>query len=277
MFGPILRWIINTWIGTTGKVRSYKTFPWLYGPISEKPEIGADFYNVFASRENLSVVTSPDAGLIEDFTALIADDDPNKARLHPRVRHFYEHTKQYKLEVWSQWYRPMSLFARILIGSLSRDMDQLNIPLKPMETSRGMSNDVLQLRDGDGMLRYACWLRKSMLSGKVVYAGFYSGIEAEGRKYVRVIFPLPDGNITVVLSVHVQDDGSVKLLSGGRSEDIAGYYRVRKRDKDSVKLKKIPLRESIHVYEDGEGVLRTDHKFWFLGVRMLHLHYRING
>ena len=109
----------------------------------------------------------------------------------------------------------------------------------------------------------------------MVYAGFYSGIEVAGKKYVRVIFPLPDGNVTVVLSVHVQEDGSVKLLSGGHSEGIAGYYRVRKKDSGSVKVRRVPLKESIHVYEDNEGTLRTDHEFWFLKARMLHLHYKI--
>jgi len=50
---------------------------------------------------------------------------------------------------------------------------------------------------------------------------------------------------------------------------------VRRKDNSSVKVRRVPLRESIHVYEDNEAVLRTDHQFWFLNARMLHLHYKI--
>lgn len=275
MFGSILRWTIDTWLGVTGKTRRYTDYPWLYGPMSDQAEIGGDYYHVFAQKENLHVSTAPDAGLVEHFAAAINDGDAYKSCLHPRISHFYEYTKSYKLEVWSQWYRPMRLFANILIRSLSRDMNQLNIPLEPLDTSRGMSNNVIQLRDENGHLRYACWLRTSIRTGKVVYAGFYSGIEVDGKKYVRVIFPLPNGNVTVVLSVHVQEDGSVKLLSGGHSQGIAGYYRVLRKNDQAVKVRRIPLTESIHVFEDEEGTLRTDHEFWFFGAKMLHLHYKI--
>jgi len=275
MLGGIIRWGINTWVGVTGKTYRYAEHPWLYGPISGGLEIGDGFYRRFADREKLHVSDQPDAGLVENFGATVPHTDPNRALLNPRISHFYEHTKSYKLEVWSQWYRPLRLFASVLIRSLSRDMNQLNIPLEPLETSRGMGNDVLQLRDSEGGLRYACWLRRSVLTGRVVYAGFYSHLEVHGKKYVRVIFPLPKGNVTVILSVHVQPDGSVKLLSGGHSEGIAGYYRVLRKNDSSVKARKIPLRESIHVFEDAEGVLRTDHIFWFMGSKMLHLHYKI--
>lgn len=275
MLGSLLRWSINVWVNITGRTRNYRDFPWLYGPISRHAVVGSEYYALFARQENLETVSASDAGLVDAFISTIDDTDPHKSRLNPRISHFYEHTKQYKLDVWSQWYRPLRFFAFVLIRGVSRDMNQLNIPLEPLETSRGMSSDVLQLRDVEGKLQYACWLRQSILSGKVVYAGFYSHIEHENRKYVRVIFPLPGGNATVVLSVHVQEDGSVKLLSDGQSGGIGGYYRVRRKNDHSVKVKHIPLTESIHVFEDAEGTLRTDHIFWFLGIKMLHLHYKI--
>jgi hypothetical protein len=277
MLSKLLNLAINTWISTTGKSCSYQDYPWLRGPMSEDASVGSGYYAKFAALEGLTVESPPDAGLIADFSSVIGQSDANYGKLNPRIAHFYEHTKAYKLEVWSKWYRPMKFFANILIRSLSPKMDQLNIPLDPLETSRGMTNDVLQLKDPSGKMRFACWLRKTVLSGRVVYAGFYSGIEIGGKKYVRVIFPLPDGNVTVVLSVIVLDDGSVKLLSGGKKIGEAGYYRVRRHTKDAVKVKYVPLKESIHVFEDETGTLRTDHEFWFLGSKMLHLHYKIMG
>lgn len=51
----------------------------------------------------------------------------------------------------------LGFFARTLIASLSSEMDQLNISLQPLETSRGMSNEVLHLRDPvTGKVQHAC-------------------------------------------------------------------------------------------------------------------------
>ncbi len=277
MLGALLKWLINGWLYVTGKVLTYSDNPWLQGPMSDNEIVGDQFYNHFAGREGLVVSASSDGGLLDNFSEVMSPDDPLAGNLNPRIRHFYEHTGQYKLEVWSQWYSPISFFARILIRSVSTKMDQLNIPLDPLETSRGMSNQVLQLKNpATGKLKYACWLRKSILSGRVVYAGFYSACTSKGLPYVKVVFPLPGGNVTVLLHVVVQPDGSVKLLSDGKKIGDSGYYRVARHNNESVKVRYIPLKESIHVFEDEEGVLRTDHQFSFFSMKFLHLHYRIN-
>lgn len=276
MFGAFLKWLINTWLTVTGRVLQYKGNEWIKGPMAGTEVIGGQFYERYAEQEGLKVDKDHKNGLIGDFAALIPDTDPLKSKLHPRVRHFYEHTTQYKLEVWSQWYTPIAFFARVLIKSVSTKMDQLNIPLEPLETSRGMTNDVLQLKDPttDGLV-CACWLRRSILSGRVVYAGFYSGVVINGKPLVKVAFPLPNGNVTVLLQVVVQPDGSVKLISRGKGLGDAGYYRVQKRNAESVRTRYIPLKESIHVYEDETGTLRTDHEFSFWRFKFLHLHYKI--
>ena len=276
MFGSFLKWLINLWLGITGKVVLFSNAPWIKGPMATTDVVGDQFYDQYAAQEGLVVDKLHEGGLIGDFSSLISDNDPLKGRLNRRVKHFYEHTTQYKLEVWSQWYSPVAFFSRILIRSVSTKMDQLNIPLEPLETSRGMTNEVLHLIDpATGTLRCACWLRKTVLSGRVVYAGFYSGCMAGGQPYVKVAFPLPKGNVTVLLRVVVQADGSVKLISSGKGFGDAGYYRVAARNNYSVKARYVPLKECIHVFEDAEGVLRTDHEFWFWRIKFLHLHYKI--
>jgi len=276
MLGSILKFLINLWLEITGSTRKLSTHPWMEGPMSDKLLIGSEFYQKFATERGLAVENSSNGGLLEDFTKTIPAEDPNKSKLNPRISEFYEQTVKYKLEVWSQWYPPLSFFARTLIRSLSTKMDQLNIPLYPLETSRGMSNEVLRIFDPKtNKLLYACWLRKSILSGRVVYAGFYSMSIINNSPFVRVVFPLPSGNVTVVLKVFVQDDGSVKLISDSKTAPGSGYFRLRRKGKDAVKSRKIPLKESIHVFEDETGMLRTDHVFWFWGIKMLHLHYKI--
>jgi len=276
MFGSFLQWVINFWLRITGRKVQYSEYPWLRGPMADSNIVGDRFYEQYARAENLTLGNQHTGGLIDDFASLIPDTDPLKEKLNPRVRHFYEHTTQYKLEVWSQWYTPIQYFARILIRSVSTKMDQLNIPLEPLETSRGMTNEVLHLNDPHtGRQVCACWLRKAVLSGRVVYAGFYSGVVVNGIPSVKVAFPLPGGNVTVLLKVVVQQDGSVKLISDGKRIGETGYYRVRSVGNDGASVRFLPLKECIHVYEDNEGVMRTDHEFAFWHIRFLLLHYKI--
>lgn len=277
MLGSFLRWSINSWLNVTGKSISLAQHPWLHGPVSEGNVIGEDYYERFAKREGLVLEVPEKGGLLPDFNAVTAGSTIPASRLHPAVKDFYEQTVLYKLDVWGQWFTPIAFFARVLITSVSRKMNQLNIPLSPLETSRGMSSRIIQLKDpATGIVKYTCWLRKSVKSDKVVYAGFYTSCTTGEGTYVKVVFPLPKGNVTVLLKAEVQEDGGVKLISAGKKIGHAGYYRVMKISDDKVKVRYIPLKESIHVYEDNEGQLRTDHEFRFWGVKFLHLHYKIN-
>lgn len=276
MTGLLLKWLINIWIRGSGRKLRYADHPWLRGPMGAALLIGDAFYEAYATQSGLVVERNARGGLVDDFRSGIAVNDPFRERLLPEVADFYEHTAAYKLEVWSQWYPPFALFARTLIRALSTKMNQLNIPLEPLETSRGMSNEVIHLKDPEtGELRFTCWLRKSLRSGKVVYSGFYSVVNIAGQPLVRVIFPLPGGNATVLLRVVTQADGSVKLISDGKKIGDPGYYRVQGAGPDAVRVKYIPLKEVIHVFRDEAGVLRTDHDFAFFGRKMLQLHYKI--
>jgi hypothetical protein len=92
---------------------------------------------------------------------------------------------------------------------------------------------------------------------------------------VRVVFPLPKGNVSVVLKPEFRPDGSFRLISNGLGFGGAGYYRVRHHKPGFVKVRMIPLKESIHVFEDEYGDLRTDHEFRFWGIKFLTLHYKL--
>jgi len=55
------------------------------------------------------------------------------------VRDFYEHTGRYHLDVWSQWSPLFWPFGWALINFVSRQMEQLNFPMYPLETAQGMT------------------------------------------------------------------------------------------------------------------------------------------
>jgi hypothetical protein len=278
MLGQFLQWCINLWLSLLGRRVSLADYPWLEGPMAEGKVVGEGYYADFASANGYAVSKDPELGLVQDFNVVIHSSDPNANQLNPRVTEFYEHTGRYKLDVWSQWYSFIRPFARLLIQRVSTRQNQLNIPLDPLDTSRGMGSETIRLTSADGQSILTCWLRKIIKTNRVVYAGFYSQcyIAQLDRHCVRVVFPLPSGNVTVILKVEVQPDGSVKLLSGGNVFGETGYYRVRKWKPGFVKVKKVPLGEIIHVFEDEFGVMRTDHAFYFWGIKFLQLHYRIH-
>ncbi|TDS56556.1 hypothetical protein [Myroides indicus] len=272
----ILSVCINCWVDWTGTKQNLKDVPWLVGPYGKKEYIGGGFYKEFAEEAGLEVNDDYGGGLVSDFFEALECNDINRGKLDAAIKHFYEHTAEYKLDVWSEWYHPVKYFAHILIKTVSSGIDQLNIPLKPLETSRGISNEVIVLKDAKQKQIFACWLRRAILTNKVTYAGFYSIIKINEKPFIRVVFPLPKGSATVLLRVSVQSDGSVKLISDGKKPGGAGYYRVKVINEQVIRYKFIPLKEVIHVYSDSEKVLRTDHIFWYWGMKFLQLHYKIN-
>lgn len=246
--------------------------------MSENDVVGDNFYEEYANKNEFNISQEPSVGLLPDFGAVISEGDSNKEKLNGNISHFYEHTSDYKLDVWAQWSGPIQFFAKALISLLSKKMKQLNIPLKPLETSHGMSSDVIPLLK-NGVVQSTCWLRKSIKSNQVVYAGFYSScyLPKLGQNCVKVVFPLPKGSVTVILKVETQQDGSVKLVSHGSGIGQPGYYRVRSSSEGFVRVKYIPLKEIIHVFEDKQGTLRTNHEFYFWGSKFLELHYKMLG
>lgn len=278
MTGILLQWLINTWVRLTGKKLSIEDNPWISGPVSENDIVGDDFYQQYAKQHGLTISKDTSVGLLPDFKVVVNESDSNREKLNDKIAHFYEHTSDYKLDVWAQWSGPIQFFAKALISLLSKKMKQLNIPLNPLETSYGMSSEVIPLLK-KGIVQSTCWLRKSIKSNQVVYAGFYSSCYLPKLKQncVKVVFPLPKGSVTVILKVEVQPDGSVKLVSHGSGIGQPGYYRVRSSGKGFVRVKYIPLKEIIHVFEDESGILRTNHEFYFWGSKFLELHYKMLG
>lgn len=81
-----------------------------------------------------------------------------------------------------------------MIYSVSRNFQQLNQPTGSPRVDAGMTSELIRLSDpAIGEEPYACWLRRSKLTGEVVYAGFYTSCELPGRegRFVKVVFPYP--------------------------------------------------------------------------------------
>ena len=262
-----------------GRTVSERDVPWLVGPLGGD-YIGDKPYEECAAREALTVERhARSGGLIPNFDALSsARFDAQRAR--PEVRHFYEHTASYRMDVWAESAFPANIGLWLLVTTISRKVNQLNFPLRVLETAKGMLSEIVLLRDGAGALRYAGWYRKLAESGRVIYTGFYSVSRAPFRDepVVKVVFPMPQGNATVILRPSIDADGALELSSEGAAFGDVGFYRVQRRDAERLRVWRIrSLKEFFRVYVDESGTLRCDHRVRFLGLPVLRLHYRIEA
>lgn len=251
--------------------------PWLNCPLGDSVLIGTGIYERIAEEEHLELKQAPNAGLIADFE-ILRGPSFNPDTVHPRVRHFYEHTAQYQLEAWSEVSLVGQFFLWLLVEFISKRMDQLNFPISPMEMARGMTSQIIQLkRPETGELVYTGWLRRLKSSGAVMFAGIYSiaQIPAEENPVVKVTFP-DRGSANVYLVPINHPDGSFGLQSFGRAFGGSGFYRLVDvgAERLHVRLFKT-LHEVFRVYEDAEKILRTDHAISFLGMTIVRLHYKM--
>lgn len=251
--------------------------PWLDCVLGQRGAIGGGVYQRIAAMSHLELSTSPEAGLIEDFEALRGPSF-NPDAVHPSVRHFYEHTAAYNLEVWSEVYLAGRFFLWLLVEFISRRMDQLNFPISSLEVAKGMTSEVVQLREQEsGQLVYTGWLRRFKSNGKVIYAGIYSvaRIPGEADPCVKVTFPCR-GSANVYLRPCSHADGSFGLVSTGAGFGRSGFYRLVETGTEAWRVRNFTtLHEVFRVYVDEEGVLRTDHTISFMGFTILRLHYKM--
>jgi hypothetical protein len=264
----------QAWVRATGKTVRLDDYPWLDGPVGS-PTLISD---AWLSREALRLGADmrEGGGLLESFDALAsASFDPS--RLHPAIVEFYEHTSDWRLDVWSQWC-PAALPGGWLLSALfARRLQQLALPLRPLDVAQGMDSRVVSVRGVDGLQLGAAWLRTLRATGQVVYSGWYGVTQLPEPKTVsiRVVFPLPNGSVTVFLRPSRGRDGALVLTSPvGRFGDD-GAYLVVSDSENSAAVRRVPLAEQFRVYVDDEGTVRADHALNIWSVPTLRFHYRL--
>ena len=180
--------------------------------------------------------------------------------------------------MWSESPFPGRLFLWLIVYTVSRTMNQLNFPVFGLDLSRGMTSEVIPLRDINGRAVHTGWYRRVKETGLVIYTGFYTTVTPPGHSSacVKVVFPLPRGNATVILKPGLDEKGKFTLTSAGTGFGSAGFYRVLEIDDARLKVLQLrSLREYFKVYRDDRGELRCDHLVEFLGMTILRLHYRM--
>jgi len=274
--GYLSDWLTQRWVCITGQNISLAEHPWLDGPTGSPRLIGKEFFDKYAEEHELSAERGRPRGLIQNFEDLCLD---HATPVAGGVRDFYERTSEYELDAWSEWCGPFRFFGWLLATIFSRRLQQLNVPLSPLDSSQGITSAVVQLRDrNSGRVEQTAWIRELIATKNVLYAGSYSLCRVPGysKPCVKVVFPLPNGNGIVLMKPLVHADATFTVASIGEKFGDPGFYFVVHAGNGTARARYVAsLRETIHVYPSTEGAVRADHSLSLWGIRFLRLHYRM--
>lgn len=269
--------ITQYWVKSTGRKINPETENWLIGPIGDEDIISDKFIENLVRNENLKYSSNiPNAGLLESISDLdFSQDELNL--LNKQVIDFYENTSNYNFEIWSEWKSLFKPFGKALSIIFSKRLQQLNLPLNSLDSSKGIKSEIIKLSKND-KTKWTIWYRKLKSSNDVIYAGIYTTafVPKYNKSLLKVIFPLPNGNASVVMAKKVLSDGSLLLSSDGEKFGDNGFYFTLTDHNGNHWAKFVKsMHEWIKVYVDDENILRADHNLKFYGISFLNLHYKM--
>ena len=229
-------WITQQWVIVFGKKIDKTNHKWLLGPFGGSNGIGQKFIKQLAEKEHLVIDNKKtDKGLIESIDQLNLSSNEINA-LSQDVIDFYENTSNYDLRLKAKWnplFKGFGILVRIIF---SKRIEQLNVPIQNLEDSSGLTSEIIQLLDSNtNKVKRTIWLRAFKSTGQVVYSGVYETCTIpSGRTCIKAIFPLPNGNATVILTPKIGEKGELILDSAGKKIGDSGFYFLLKDSKGQL-------------------------------------------
>lgn len=270
-------WVTQQWVILQGRKIQPEDFPWLMGPFGNLDAIGEDFIIQFAEKENLIIEKESKAkGIIPSMLKLNLSD-VDFSNLSKNVIDFYESTEKYDLKFAVKW-NPFFKFFGILITKLfSNRINQLNIPTKNIADSESLKSEMINLIDPkSNEIKYTFWFRSIESSGQVIYSGVYGICTLpSGKTCVKAVFPLPNGNATVIMNPSVGENGRLILDSSGEKFGDAGFYFLLKDSKGEYWSQFISsFRDRLTIGPDNDHISAEQNlTLWHL--KVLTFNYRI--
>ncbi|MFY1047163.1 hypothetical protein [Chryseobacterium sp. GP-SGM7] len=250
-------WLTQQWVIFRGQKIKTDDFPWLIGPFGLLDSIGKEFIEKFARSENLIIdYHTSSQGLIPSMNALNLSET-EFSRLSKSVISFYENTADYDLDFSVKWNSFFKVFGRLVNRLFSVRINQLNIPTENISDSESLESQIITLTDpGTKEIKYTIWFRSIKSSGKVVYSGIYGVCTLpSGKTCVKAVFPLPNGNATVIMTPTVGQNGELILDSSGKNFGDAGFYFLLKDSKGEYWSQFIKsFRDKLIIGENDHGI-----------------------
>lgn len=219
-------WITQQWVILFGRRIDRKENDWLLGPFGNTNGIGLKFINQLAEKENLIIGKSKkDKGLIQSINQLNLSEDDLKV-LSKEVIDLYENTAAYDFDLKVKWNPLFKGCGRLLKLLFSNRIEQLNVPIKNINNSEALKSEIIHLLDPKTReIKRTIWLRTFKSTSQVVYSGIYETCKIpSGQSCIKAIFPLPNGNATVILEPSIGKNGELILKSSGKKFGDCGFY-----------------------------------------------------
>ncbi|MBB3696469.1 hypothetical protein KMW28_10235 [Flammeovirga yaeyamensis] len=270
-------WITQQWVILFGENISKSNHSWLIGPFGGIDGIGKKFIHQLAKDEGLIInQDKANKGLIDSVKRLNLSED-ELGSLHPKVVDFYQNTGDYNLLLKAKW-TPLFKFFGILVQKIfSKRIEQLNVPIKDIKNSSGLTNEIIKLLDAKtNEIKRTIWLRTFKESGQVVYSGVYDTCRLpNGQTCIKAVFPLPNGNATVILSPSVGTKGELILDSSGEKIGDSGFYFLLKDSKGQLWTKFIKSFKDQLVVSCLNDKITAIQTLTLWGLRVLKFEYEI--
>ena len=229
-FQKLQDWVTQQWVIFWGQRIDRNKFPWLMGPFGKLGSISDHFVNQLAEEEDLLIErNSLSHGLLPSIQELKLSHDEYD-RLSPEIVHFYENTTLYKLNFSVQWNPLFRIFGALTMNLFSSRIKQLNIPTTNLDSINQINSEIITLKEpGSGEVKYTIWYRTFIPTGQVLYSGVYTTcMLPSGKICMKAIFPLPNGNATVIMLPTVGPRGELRLNSSGKKFGDPGFYFLLK-------------------------------------------------
>lgn len=271
-------WVTQQWVIISGKKINLKEYEWLIGPFGNTDGIGEKFIKHLVENENLEIGKSElNKGLIKSINLLkLSPTEHNK--LSKNVIDFYENTSNYELELKTKWNPIFKIFGYFLKILFSNRIEQLNIPMNN-KNSKEINSDIIQLIDKKTKkTKRTIWLRTFKETKQVVYSGVYETCTIpNGTTCIKAMFPLPNGNATVILQPSIGENGELILQSSGKKIGDSGFYFLLKNSKGNLWAKHIKsFKDNLTVSYNNEK-LKANQVLTFYGFKVLSFEYEIKN
>ncbi len=270
-------WVTQQWVITFGKRIDKTDHKWLLGPFGGTNGIGKEFIHELAEKEKLVVDDlQKNKGLIQSIEQLTIPKD----KLHllsKEVIDFYENTSNYDLKLKVKWNPLFKGFGMLVRLFFSKRIKQLNVPISNSKDSSDLTSEIIQFLDPDTHeVKRTLWLRTFKSTGQIVYSGIYGICQLpSGKNCIKAVFPLPNGNATVILLPKIGENGELILDSSGRGIGDSGFYFLLEDLKGKFWTKFIKSFKDKLVVESKNGKIAAQQTLFLWNMKVLKFDYKI--
>lgn len=272
-------WITQQWVILTGQKIDLENFSWLIGAFGNVNGTGEDFINQLAQKENLIIERNVKTqGLISSIDKLNLSEN-QLSNISKEVIRFYEKTTEYDLFLKVKWNPFFRIFGILIYKLFSNRIKQLNIPTKNIKIVEPIKSEIITLSDPkSNEVKYTIWFRTFQSNGQVLYSGVYSLCNLPSEKTcIKAVFPLPNGNATVIMLPSVGENGELILESSGKKIGDAGFYFLLNDSKGNYWTKYIRSFRDRLIINTTQNYLLAEQILTLWNLKVLRFRYKIES